>query len=253
VSAYREPEEAPLGERVGEFRTAKTAARVRIGLGGALTTVGLLTDVLAVTAGHAAFGVVAVLGALFPAAGVAMLVSSYRDRGHRFEAYEDGLVEHRGGKTRRLRWEDVVSVTSDLRPRDRRNPQAVAPNQRHTIRARTGHELVFTDAIANCNFLLALVREKTLRHLLPWAQAQIDAGEVIEFGEFRASRAGISTEYQSIGWAQIEGTDVVDDFEVVIKGRGSTWMETRMVNVPNMHVLFALVDRMREPAEGTAE
>jgi len=248
VAAYREPEEAPLGERVRQFRPRRGGVRLRIGVGSTLAGVGVVTDTVAATTVHPAWVAFVFFGVLVPVVGASMLVSAYLDRGLLIEVFEEGMIEHRGARHRRVRWDDVTMVTSDLRPRDRRDRQANPPFERHTIKARGGVALDFTDAIADCDQLIGIVKQKTLRPLLAHALEKIEAGESVDLGEFRVSRAGIETEYQSVGWEEIVGVDVVDDFEIVIKGRGSTWMETRMLNVHNPHVLFALVERMARGA-----
>ena len=247
MAAYREPEEAPLGQRVRQFRLRAGGVRLRIGVGSALAGVGAITDTVAATTVHPAWVAFVFFGMLVPFAGATMLVSAYRDRGLVLEVYEEGMMEHRGARHRRFRWEDVVTVTSDLRPRDRRDRSA-APFEHHTIKTRTGIAIDFTDAIADCNELIAIVKRKTLPSLLARALEKIETGERVDFGEFRASRDGIEAEYDSASWEEIVGTEIVDDFELVIKGRGATWMETRMLNVQNPHVLVALIDRM---AKGT--
>lgn len=226
-----------------EFRPGRGGVRLRLGVGGTLAGVGLLTDVLAASAVQPYWGMVALLGVLFPAVGAAMLVGSYRERGLRFEVFEDGIVEHRGGKQRRVRWEDVVSITSDVRQANRRGDREKA-SERHVLHSRTGIELVFTTGVDDLTELLGLLRTRTLPFLLPAALQKIDSGDEVAFGEFNVSKAGIRTDYQTAGWNEIEGMDVVDDYQLVIKGKGATWMETRMVNVPNMHVLFAVVEEL---------
>lgn len=74
------------------------------------------------------------------------------------------------------------------------------------------------------------------------------AGEVLDFGEFDLSTAGIAHRKQLLPWTQVEHVKLGGGAVAVMKtGASDFWARAMAKSVPNLQVFLAMVDKHRSP------
>src|SRR5579883_1108841 len=187
-------------------------------------------------------GMTTAVGAL----GVGLVVASARlRRGERIEitAFDRGIVYSAGGRTRAVRWTDVVSVTEKrFVPRGSGGQPLGA---RHTIRVAcvdgTDHRFE-VGGIEGSEGLSACIHQGTLPLLMPRVVAAVAAGRPVVFGRLTLASHGLVYGKETLTWGKRAGVDLVNGILVVRrKGGDESWFAEDCGKTPNVQVLLNLI------------
>ena len=136
---------------------------------------------------------------------------------------------------RAVRWDDVVELRTQRYVAGRRG-QLRSTLDRLTVRTRAGETFELRFAFGNNDAVLAQLHERTRQHLL--AATTLPA----TFGGVTVDESGVRTEFASLRWPEIESATFDGPAsQVVIRGTGSGFIEFPLHEVPNAHVLVAIV------------
>ncbi|MBX9627741.1 MAG: hypothetical protein K2X82_28335 [Gemmataceae bacterium] len=217
-----------------------------------------------------------------PALGVGLLVHMFRQRGLVVLVYPAGLLRLRRGEVDSFPWAEVTAVRlkvqkaetavvvrgPDGEPVSAWLPAEVPAVQMWTagltvVRA-DGVEAHFGPAIGSYDGLAREVQVRTFGRLWADAWGRFRAGEAVAFGDLSAAPAGLRHGGKLLRWAEVKEVSVAGG-KLVVKqaGKWLGWATLKDVSdLPNPHVLFALVEEARkraapapvpEPASGGRE
>lgn len=203
-----------------------------------------------------------------PALGVALLIHMYRQRGLVVLIYPAGLLRMRRDEVDSFPWAEITAVRLKVQKADeavvvRGNggellsawlPAEVPAVQMWTagltlVRA-DGVEAHFGPAVGGYDALATEVQARTFPRLWAEAWGRFRAGEAVSFGDLQASPAGLRHNGKLLRWAEVKEVSVAGG-KLVVKQAGK-WLGWATVkdatDVPNPHVLFALVEEARRLA-----
>ena len=203
--------------------------------------------------------VLSILGALLSLPALAGWYVLLRGRGSSLRLYENGLLYRRGGKEIIATWDEIASYTEHAASR---------------IEKKDGEAFDFGTNVEGYAEVADVIKEETLRRMLPAARAALLKGASLEFKGLRADEkspagkllnrtilgdAGFTLDANGIAAVEegqrIAWSDVVD-FGVVQApyGRGKelffsisdpqTSLQMRYGTLPNAHLLLALCEEM---------
>ncbi len=231
-AAYREAE-TDLGPLLQEFRARRVAPRV---LFGSIFAGGAILDVVAGVSGVAAVGgpwPIVLLGVAFPALAAFGFLST---SGSTLRLHTRGFVID----GQEVAYEQVVELVTH-RVNAQQNGQTTPWGDRHSIKVSDGRRVEVKWYGAEIDAILGELRVRTLPTLLSAAREGLEEG--VRFGEITVDARGVRTEYTALAWSSITAASF-DPLgpTVVVRGHGSGWLELKLEEVPNAHVLVALVN-----------
>jgi hypothetical protein len=198
-----------------------------------------------------------ILGCVMLPAAVFLAMRAYRNWGLRVLVYPEGLVRLHRDRAHTVFWEEVETVwrkkyTSNL-------DKTLKGSLVYTVRRADGEELSFDDYLPDVERLGKLIRRETLKHQLPRALGEYEAGATLPFGKLAVNRAGVSNGTEFVPWGLVNEVKVDEDrIAISKKGRWLTWESVAVSDVPNPHVLqalmrHALAENRRSPDARPAE
>jgi hypothetical protein len=152
----------------------------------------------------------------------------------------DGLVYRSAGGAVACGWGDIEEQRWEERPR-RGGPSPLEPTRLYHLRCRDGRRLALDDRISEFEALVGHVQHESSRCQLAGLIQRLRAGEVLHFGPFAATPAGVVYDGMTLGWPDVTGADDGSGF-VSLSRRGAwlTWGNVPRARVPNGHLLVAL-------------
>ncbi|MBX9582543.1 MAG: hypothetical protein K2X87_19735 [Gemmataceae bacterium] len=213
-----------------------------------------------------------------PALGAALLVHMYRQRGLVVLIYPVGLLRMRRDEVDSFPWAEITAVRLKVQKADGavvvRSPggepvSAWLPAEVPAVQMWTagltlvradGVEAHFGPAVGGYDALATEVQARTFGRLWADAWGRFRAGGAVEFGDLAAAPAGLRHNGKLLRWAEVKEVSVAGG-KLVVKqaGKWLGWAAVKDVtDVPNPHVLFALVEEARKraapaPVAGEAE
>jgi hypothetical protein len=256
-----------LGDPDAVFRAGAGRVWVKFALAVGLLLYGVAANYLWWVHGPARFDHL-VLMVLFvpPITGLSLLSHLYRTRGLCVLAYPTGLLRLQRGEVESYPWAEVeeVRLKADkgkfVLMRDETGevlgawlevepPAFQIWNAQLTIRRTDGTSAKLTPSVSGYPELAAHVQRETFRALWPAVLARFQAGARVEFGPFEVSRAGLRYEKNVLPWADLAEV-AVNSKHITVKRKGKwlPWVSKELDDVPNPHVLLALIDEARHTA-----
>jgi hypothetical protein len=242
------------------------AAKVAVGLG--LVLYGVVANYLWWVPGPARFDHLA-LALLFapPLSGVSLLWHVLRTRGLHVLVYPNGLLRVHAGEVESYPWADVdeVRVRADAAEVRTETDDAgavtacwLAVEPPHfqiwkagvTVRRADGAAVTLTPALEDYAGLAERIQRATFAELWPAAWAKYRAGGTVRFGDFAASWGGLAFRTQPpLPWAEFKTVAVSQKVLSVTRTAGWVpWAVLDLQEVPNPHVMLALVAEARRQA-----
>jgi len=249
-----------IGRPTGVFTFARRH-RVALMVAGGLAIVGgiaLLSLLLLLPWGNAPGdwqGVhgASLLGVVFLGVGPLALFFALRNRRLQAVTGNEGVALIENDVVSLCRWSEVATVTESQIVGDLQSVlQASVRGEDHyfRVRCRDGTELVFRNFLDDLPWLAKILQRETLPHLMPPAVAALEKGEVLYFGPLVLDQEGIrSGEERRLAWDEVEDMKVANAVLLVMqRGKRWAWFKTPLGEVPNAHVLLALVQGCRKKA-----
>jgi hypothetical protein len=180
-------------------------------------------------------GIMFVVGGLV--AGRAALV-----RGISVKITSEGLDYQGAWRKRSCRWDEVEETTWEVRKVSTKR-QAFEPSRLFHLRCRNGQRISLDDRIPEFEVMIDCVLSELLRCLLPSYLERLRDGQTLTFGPFVVTRDGIDCQSTVIEWSQVERAWIREG-TISLTKRGSwiDWGKKSVTEVPNAHLLIALVN-----------
>jgi hypothetical protein len=250
-----------LGDPDALFGISRGRFLAKLGLGLGLMLFGVVANYFWWFRGPAGFGHLELLVLIVvPLSGGAMLVHMYRERGLHVLVYPAGLLRLRRGEVDSFPWREVDHVLLNVnragdaefvRSGDGELVACWLPVDVPTFQLwKVGLTIVREDGVV-ANFGAALtdydafaeeVQRRTFEALWPAVRANFAAGRTIEFGDIEASRRGLRYGGKALAWADVKELAVAQGkLSVKQGGKWLPWVLVDAKDVPNPHLLFALV------------
>jgi len=229
VTAYRGAEGPELGPLIEDVRPNRGPVTALLVL---FLFIGLIIDLSAIATPPASFDrwlVVVLFGVLAP---VLALLARFGRQPDPLRIHELGFVSG----AHAVRWDDVVELTTKRYVAGDRTVQRSTLDV-HTLRTRDGRTIELRFAFPNNDAVLQHFHARTREHLL--SSTTLPA----KFGVISVDESGVRTEFASLGWSQISRAALDGPAsQVIVRGPGSAWIEAPLHEVPNAHVMCALVN-----------
>jgi hypothetical protein len=258
-----------LGNPDAVYRVGAGRFGVKLALGLGLIGYGVVGNYLWWVHGPANFNHLTFLFLILPPlSGLSLLRHLHRHRGLCVLAYPTGLLRVQRGDVESYPWDDVDEVrlkadkgTIEVRRDDAGQIEscmvAVEPptlqigNAAVTVQRKDGVTARLTPVVGGYADLVERVQAATFPVLWPRALARFQAGEWVACGPFEASPAGLRFGKSTLPWAEVGEVGITSkNLSVKRKGKWLPWAAKELEEVPNPHVLLALIEagrRSRRP------
>jgi hypothetical protein len=176
--------------------------------------------------------------------GAIMVHRARQTGGMKAFVYSDALARVDLQGTEIVYWNEVRVVRWDTRAR-RFEMTFSTPVQLILEREDRG-PLTFTESVPRLRDLRRITEERTLPYLLPAALAAFRVGKDLVLGQVRLTRDGLHYRGKMLAWKEFNSAELVTgDLIIRRRGRRWPWAMVPRSQVPNMHVLVALLDNVR--------
>lgn len=170
---------------------------------------------------------------------------------HRVKVFPAGLLNIKRKRFIVLYWGVVESVWEKITIHRDKNP--FLPGRRthvFTVQLKDGEKVVFTDNLHDVATLGEIIAAETARRLLPQALKKYNEGEVISFGNWSVSQAGLENGTKTLPWETI-GKVQISNGIIAIKQHGKLLYAglERAEEIPNLSVFLELIDALRGNTE----
>ena len=184
---------------------------------------------------------VSTFGLIFVGVGVCWYMSNKRQRDMRVLVFPDGLSYTNRGKTEIIRWDVVEAVWQDITEDTTHNVVIHV----YTVQCNDGRKFVFKDTLADVDELGRTIQEEVTRRALPRVLEAYNADQTIPFGKLSISNAGMTKGQETLPWDQIERVWLSQGELIVEKvGKRLRWSSFRVLEMPNLFVLLAIVNQI---------
>jgi hypothetical protein len=160
----------------------------------------------------------------------------WQSRGLRVLVFPEGLLRIQGDAATTAKWEEINTVRREALHVYRRVFQPKLVLQR-----LDGTEMEFHSLPKEWG-LIDVVEEETLRRLLPQALLVYQSGQALSFGDLQLCRGAISYKNKSLPISEVKKIEVKDQ-TLVVETESRFWpVVIDLSNVPNYHLLKAVID-----------
>jgi len=242
-----------LGEPRAEFAVRGWALLRNVILAPLAILAGLTIEALIfIPKVHAHFEIFS-LGIFLFLLGVMLLVRAYRSRGLRVLVFSEGILKVRHDDAQAFCWDEINVLWR--KKTEGHWERAIRGSLTLIAQRGDGKSISFDDALPGLKRLAAILQRETLAHLLPHYQAAYDAGSKLDFGKIGVSRRGLTANGDTLLWRDVQEVKWEENqVSVSKKGKWGRWFLGKISDIPNAHVLRALVERaMREAAGARAQ
>ncbi len=253
-----------LGPPEATFHISRGRFLAKLSLGLALVAYGIIANYFWWTDGPGDASHVWILFLVLPPiTGVSLLLHMYRNRGLYVLVYLTGLLRLRHGEVLSFPWAEVESVRISLQrsegPEFTYDPDGTLlacwlPVDIPTFKLgeagvalarEDGAEAHFGPALSDYDQLAEEIQKRSFAALWPRIRTRFRAGERISFGDLEAGTSGLRHAGKLLHWHNVKEL-VVSQGKVSVKQSGK-WLPWALIDagsVPNLHLLFALVEEV---------
>lgn len=178
--------------------------------------------------------------------GARMLRNSWRKPRLDVFVFRQAMACVENGKVEIIRWEDVNRFwrmhgsNTDL---PRSLDEGIYPV---ILERRDGRRFVFNESLSRFRSFSRLVREQTLRCMLPPALQAFDSGATIGFGDVSVNSEGIHCGQDTLPWDLFDRAEIsTGRLTLYSRDAKKPFGRLDLSQVPNFHVLLALAERTR--------
>lgn len=199
-----------------------------------------------------------VLGLVLLAAGPALVIYAWKYRRLQAVAGSAGVALIQNETVSSCRWQEIVTVQESLVTGEAKTVLAAsARGEDHVFRVtcRDGKVLVFRSFLDDLPWLGKIIQYETLPDLLPPAVDTLEAGDALDFGPLRVDAEGLRSDREKrLSWEEVEDAEIANGLLMVRQVRKwRAWFKTPIGQVPNVHVLLALVHYYRKVDQMVSE
>lgn len=168
-----------------------------------------------------------------------------RQGAKRLHLFEHGMIadQETGAGTVAVRWDRARLYEEQVQKVINGIPGPIL----HTCVAMTpGANVTVTNFYQDADTWAPAMQRAVLRAQGTTVQEAFLAGEVLDFGEFDLSTAGIAHRKRLLPWTQLEQVKLGGGAVAVMKtGESAFWARAMAKSVPNLQVFLAMVDKYR--------
>ncbi len=177
----------------------------------------------------------AIVFVVLPLAGVVATILALRTKDDRIEVRERGLHAKVRGTERSVPFDEIRAVTS----RVVRTRGGVV----HDHRVRwTGGERAIDHSFGDVERLLDAIREQTVERLVAQVRDELAAGRAVPFGPWTLHPDALEVRGARLPLQLLGKVDLrAGVLRVHGKGHATSWAEQGVADVPNVHVLLAVL------------
>lgn len=255
-----------LGEPDALFRVSPARFTAKLIVGLALLAYGVVANYLWWVRGPAKFGHVEFLMLfLLPMFGAGLLLHMYRNRGLHVLIYPTGLLRLRRGEIDSFPWRDIDHIRLKIQRTDAvvvlrdeaGNPLACwlpaeVPSVKIweaglSVNRTDGVSAHFGPALTDYPKLADEVQQRTFAVLWPDVWGRFLGGHAVAFDDLELSPAGVRCPQKALlPWREVKELTIAQNkLSIKQAGKWLPWYLKDASNLPNPHVLFALVDQAR--------
>jgi len=251
--AANEDKLAQLGEPKAEFAVRGAGFVRKLVLAPLLIGAGLTLEVLLIGVLHIHHYDLLLLGVVLVLSGVTLVVRAFRNRGLRVLVFPEGLVRLHRGEAQAFCWEEIDQVWQKKNEGAHWATRAWRGVLTLKVQTADGRRLSFDDSLPRLAELAQILCRETLPFLRPQAEAACEAGNTLHFGKLRMSRQGLSQGKETLPWSDLQKIKV-NGVQLLIykKGKWTHSLNCSLADVPNAHVLLALLEqrvRVEKPSK----
>jgi hypothetical protein len=231
-----------LGEPIAQFSVGKRAIVRNAVIAPAffLAGVALVAGLLWRHAwGHSHF---IVMGISLIVMGVMVLVRGVRNRGLRVLIFPEGFMRISRGEGQAFFWDEIDRIWR--KKTEGHWARAWQGSLVLRIERKDGRSMEFDDTLPRLGDLAAVLHQQSLPHMLPAALNDYDSGRTLDFGKLKVNQTGIRHDADALGWKDIQELKFDEDRVTIHKkGRWGKWKQVTLSEIPNAHLLRALLVR----------
>jgi hypothetical protein len=232
---------AVLGEPIAEFRVGGRWLIQKLIAAPLLVLLGIALDLGVFWWGIRHGSRLLIFGVVLAVGGVMIAVRVYRSRGLRVVAFPEGFVRLHGQQADAFFWDEIAAVRwNKVQGHWARIWEG---SKKLVVQRASGKQIIFDDSLPQLEKLGGIVEERTLSHLLRQSLETFEDGETLYFGKLRADRHGLIYQKELLPWKEFQELQVSDDaVRIMKKGKWRAWQSVSKDDIPNCHVLQALVE-----------
>jgi hypothetical protein len=257
---------AELGTPDALFQISRGRYLAKLWTGIGLILVGLAAIGLIWIIGAAGFAVLAKFLLAPPVFGALVLWHMYRNRELYVLVYPTGLLRLCRGEVESYPWAEIRHIQLKVQRVESPEfqfdlagnikacwlpvevPSVQIWNAGLTVVRADGAEAHFGAALADYERLAEEIQKRTFS--AGWAEAlsQFRDGEPVVFGDIEVLPTGIRFAKKSLAWERVKEVSIAQGMlSIKRSGRWLPWIVRTIHDVPNPHVLFALIAEARKP------
>ncbi len=185
------------------------------------------------------------LGSLLIGAGIYVPLRAYRNWGLKVLVFEKGFVHFQKGRIQVFRWDQIQTVWQQISKAAATGILGDADVL--TVVRSDDIQVRIDDHIARRKTLGQLVQKETLKHMLPSTVAAFERGEIVDFGPLGISSEGLHNKHRVLPWSDLADMKLDKKGSLTVSQRGKwlNWLNVPANQIPNAHVLLALVKHAR--------
>lgn len=240
--------DGPVGQAtaVFSFPRRQRLALIVAGFLAVLVGIGFLVGLLFVLDHNLGF-----LGLLLAGVGPLFIRQALKYRRLHAVAGRAGVASIENEAVTSCRWQDISTFQESFLTGEAQTVlQASARGENHFLRVtcRDGTQMVFRSFLDDLPWLAKLSQRETLPYLLPPAVAALKKGQVLAFGPLLLDAEGLkSAPEKRLSWDEVSDVTSANGLVKVMQtGKLWAWFKTPLSQVPNPHVLLALVQLCRK-------
>ena len=191
------------------------------------------------------------LGGLLLAVGPVLVIYARKYRRLQAVTGSEGVALIENDAVLPCRWHDIQIVReTQLAGELQSTLKASVRGEDHLfhITCRDGKELIFRSFLDDLAWLGQIIQHETLSHLLPPSLSALKNGEVLQFGPLSLDSEGLrSGPERCLSWDEVQDVEIAHGLLLVKQvGKWRSWFKTPISQVPNAHLLLALVQQLPE-------
>ncbi len=242
-AAALEDKLSQLGKPTAEFAVRGAGFVRNLVLAPMLIGTGLTLEILLIGVLHIHHYDLLFLGVLLIVSGITLVVRAVRNRGLRVVVYPEGLVQLHRGEARALCWEEISQVWQKKNDGFHLATRAWRGLQTLRLQTADGRRLTFDDSLPRLAELSEIVCEATLPFLWLTAQATLESGRALHFGNLRVSQQGLGRGKETWPWSDVQKIKInTGQLSAYKKGKWTPGLVFALSEMPNSHVLVALLE-----------
>jgi hypothetical protein len=257
---------AELGTPDALFQISRGRYLAKLWIGIGLILVGLAAIGLIWIIGAAGFAVLAKFLLAPPVFGALVLWHMYRNRELFVLVYPTGLLRLCRGEVESYPWAEIRHIQLKVQRVESPEfqydlagnikvcwlpvevPSVQMWNAGLTVVRADGAEAHFGAALADYERLAEEIQKRTFSAGWAEALAQFREGEPVVFGDIEVLPTGIRFAKKSLAWERVREVNIAQGMlSIKRSGRWLPWIVRTIHDVPNPHVLFALIAEARKP------